>query len=140
MNAGLNQTMLDNDWSSLCRRDELHLAQMSGRWSAEARDLVQAKLRKFVSQPGPRSEKEVCRRREQSWGLGSIIRSVAHIERTLGQYPRRDVDRLRLVRVVCDVKLPTNEAEKNALRAATTAVDAQLRSMAFDEIAFASRR
>ncbi len=101
--------------------------------------MVMAKLREFVGQTPPRSRGELQCWHSQTDGLNAITRSVAHVERTLAKYPSRNKDRNRLVKAACSLKLAMNDAERSALRAGTSAIDAQLRSMAFDEIAFASR-
>lgn len=134
------RTMAESDWSNMCRRSEEHFLSMSQSWIPEVAEMVGGKVKECSSQSAPNTHAERKERWTQSWGLSNLIRAVSAIERTRMQFPRRSEDCLRLVKSVCSLKLPTNDAETSALNNATWDVSSRLRMISADEIALASRR
>jgi hypothetical protein len=72
MSADLPQAMRENDWSSICRRADVHIELMSRSWSSEARAIALHKALEFVGQPPPRSHHELQHRFSQTMGLNSM--------------------------------------------------------------------
>lgn len=140
MDADFKQAMLASNWSSICRRTEVHLEGMSTGWSNEAYKLVAEKVRQFVSQPAPKKDDELHRRFSQDRGLTAIISTVSHIEMMVGKYPARGDDRLHLIKVVCSLALPARSQEYSELHSAISAITMQVSSIAADELMLASRR
>lgn len=139
MDTNFKHAMLNSNWSSICRRTEVHLAGMSTNWSREVYQVVVEKAREFVALPPPRSDAEVHKRFSQSMGLTSIIACASHVESMLGEYPHRLDDRVRLVKAVCALNLPTTRQEDGEIHSARMAISAQVSSISFDEMSVARR-